>query len=152
MPRVAMSLHPHAPHRLSPAPRRWAVVTACAVSPCPSRLCAPRCLAPRGCTYHITMLLMLAYSLLVYFLFFFFLLTSSFAVQSPCPNGMMVMWPQGHGNDNHSYGTMQRDDSCHKSITTTLHGVTIATVTPNWPQKASLSTPPQCSKVLQSVF
>ena len=143
-----MSLHPHAPHRLSPTPRRWAVITACAVSPCPSRLCTPRCLAPRGCTYCVAVLLVPAYSLLVRFLFFFFLLTSSFAVQSPCPNGMMVMWPRGRDDDDRSYSTTQHDDSHHESMTATPHGAMTATVTPNWPQKASLSTPPQCPKVL----
>src|SRR6266851_4461462 len=39
----------------SPAAHHWAFITACTMSPCPSRLCSLCCLAPRGCTHHIAL-------------------------------------------------------------------------------------------------
>jgi hypothetical protein len=68
--------------------------------------------------------------------FFFFLLTSSFAVQSPCPNGTMVMWLRGCDDDDHSYGTTC-DDSHHDRNTMqhndcdrdTTHGMIAVTMT-----------------------
>src|SRR6266853_3317447 len=97
-PHLTVSLHPHTLHRCAPCPLhepcRWAFITTCAMSLCPLWLCAPCCLAPCSCMHRVAMLgapfagLFSAYMLS----FFFFLLTFSFAVQLPCPNGMMVMW------------------------------------------------------------
>jgi hypothetical protein len=83
----------------------------------PLQLHALHCLAPHGCTHCIAMLLAPAYSLCT-LSFFFFPLTSSFSVQSPCADGIGVMWPQGHDNDDCSYGTMWCNDSHHDCNTT----------------------------------
>jgi hypothetical protein len=120
----------------SPAARRRAFVTACALSPCPSPLHAPRRRASRRCVHRVAVLLAPAY-LLVRVSFFLFLLPSSFAVQSPCPNGTTVMWPRGRDDDGRSYGTTRRDDSHHDCNITrrddrhrdTARGMTAATTT-----------------------
>ncbi len=155
-PHLAVSLHPHVLHCCAPCllhePCRWAFVTTCAMLLCPLRLHALRCLAPCGCTHRVAVLgapfagLFSACMLS----FFFFLLTSSFAVQSPCPNGTMVMWPRGHDNDDCSYGTMWCDDNHHDHNTTqcdnrdcnATRGVTAATMTTHSVTTVTTTTTP----------
>src|SRR6266851_3726509 len=123
-PHLAVSLHPHVLHCCAPCllhePCRWAFVTTCAMLLCPLRLHALRCLAPCGCTHRVAVLKAPFAGLFSACMlsFFFFLLTSSFAVQSPYPNGTMVMWPRGHDNDDHSYGTTRHDDNHYNHSTT----------------------------------
>jgi hypothetical protein len=111
-----------------------ALVAARTALPCPSRLHAPYHCAPHGCMHCVTVPLAAVCTVLPCPLqlhaphhrapcaglfsacmlsFFFFLLTCSFAVQSLGLNGMMVMWPQGHDDNDCSYGTMRHNDSHH---------------------------------------
>ena len=111
----------HTPYRSAPHGYTLCIalplVAAHITSLYPLQLHTPHHGALRGCTHRVTMLLVPAYSTCM-LSFFFFLLTSSFAVQSPCPNGTMVMWPQGCDSDNHSCGNTRRNDSHYNCNTT----------------------------------